>query len=654
MVTARGWWFLLIVSSVAAFGTFDGRWPLSLLGLTLLFWFFGSWLMFCLRVLFALPDLRIRREVGGKRGAVDTFWADQVIPVRVEARLGHWLGLPHVRIADHVPFAAEVAGGATRSEAALSPPEVRVLTYRIRCKAAGILRFAGVSVEVADLQGFFYHAAFLHGESVYRVLPALTDALGHRPTVKRDNILPSPGIHRHLQPGSGSELLDLRDYRPGDPPKTIAWRISARRDRLITKEFENEVPMRCTLFIDVSHSVRVGPPGKNALARLVDIAAAVAQATAANRDLTGLCLFDEKQVKGYVRPARGSGHLVKLLSNLAEAAALAPATGQAPLADLLPRAYALAQKVHPELLRPVVNQVPPGLPWSSPVHSREVLWGGEVLRRIFLVIAFLPLVLAVVMSAWLGDAFYPLIPVFLPIPESLFPLVAIGLIASLAILQHTLASVGYRAVSALLPPRRRHMARWRKQLAAVLSELHGAQPAGLGALLENDNQLALHLQQFLADHQVPYPLPFYDRHGKYLFASSGKINVLARALVQAVRKQQDNELFVLMVDLLELADETEPLLRAIKVVLARHHQVLVICPWPPDLPAPSASTGDDWPPALNLKDEIHSRFAQAYRRLHRLFARVRVPFLCAQTDESVRLILGRLDRLRSIGLARRQ
>src|SRR5207302_354096 len=66
-----------------------------------------------------------------------------------------------------------------------------------------------------------------------------------------------PGMHRLYRPGSGSELLDLRDYQPGDPPRTIAWKVSARRDKLITKELEREVPVRCTLLLDTSRSVLV-------------------------------------------------------------------------------------------------------------------------------------------------------------------------------------------------------------------------------------------------------------------------------------------------------------------------------------------------------------------------------------------------------------
>src|SRR5205807_3871464 len=113
---------------------------------------------------------------------------------------------------------------------------------------------------------------FVRAPLVFRILPGTLVGKVGGATKKRTNELPPPGIHRLRQPGSGSELLDLRDYIPGDPPRTIAWKVSARRDKLITKEFESEVPVRCTLFLDTSNSVRLGPPGKVPLARLVEIA----------------------------------------------------------------------------------------------------------------------------------------------------------------------------------------------------------------------------------------------------------------------------------------------------------------------------------------------------------------------------------------------
>src|SRR5207249_1518551 len=102
---------------------------------------------------------------------------------------------------------------------------------------------------------------------------------------------------------------------------------------------------------------RVGGAGNCALARLVEIAAAAAQASAAARDLTGLCVFDEKATT-YIRPARAGRHVVQLCNLLAEVAALAPATGAAAVHTLLPRAYGLAREVYPEQLQRGVNDFP--------------------------------------------------------------------------------------------------------------------------------------------------------------------------------------------------------------------------------------------------------------------------------------------------------
>ena len=123
-------------------------------------------------------------------------------------------------------------------------------------------------------------------------------------------------------------MLDLRDYLPGDPPKTIAWKVSARRDRLITKEFESEVPVRCTLFVDTSNSVRVPSiHGKTPWRGWSRSPPPSSRPTPTCRDLTGLCLFDEHESKT-IRPDRSPAHVTQVLQTLADAAALAPATAR--------------------------------------------------------------------------------------------------------------------------------------------------------------------------------------------------------------------------------------------------------------------------------------------------------------------------------------
>jgi uncharacterized protein (DUF58 family) len=664
MLTSRAWWFLVVDFSLLALGLFDQRRTLALIGFTLLFWFLAEWLTFSMRAVFAAPSLRLRREIGDERGKVDALWAGHIFAVRLHIRLTSELGLPYVQLIDAAPLGVEVTRGTIERSGPLYGEQAVTLQYSIRCGGAGRVRFEGLAVRLCDLQGFFFHETFIASPVSYRVLPPLADAKGHRPSVKRDNLLPSPGVHRHLWPGSGSELLDLRDYLPGDPPKTIAWKVSARRDRLITKEFESEVPLRCTFFVDSGHGVRLGPPGRNALARLVEIAATAAQAAAGARDLTGLCVFDDDRLTITMRPARGPRHLVDFLNRLADAADLAPATSTTRPVTLLPIAYGLAQRVYPNLLRQELNRVPFWLPflWQFPASDRDRPLPSRVFRWIYIVCGFAPLVSSALFVFLFSDFFAPLAEVFLPLPEWSLLAVLCALTASGGILYYAALNFFFPLMPLLLSIRRRNLARWRKRLAALLALQHDLGPGGCARLLEDDEQMSLHLQRFLALHHVPFPIPLYGGDGRYLFAAPRKIDVLASALVRSVGKGRDNELFVLLVDLLEQSDRLDPLLRAVKVAVARHHLVMVVCAWPPGVPAPPSSRAQDvafaQPVERSLLDLVHdanvTRLHRAFHNLRQSFTRLGVPVVCADVGDPVRLILDRLDHLRYMGTGRRR
>jgi hypothetical protein len=158
-------------------------------------------------------------------------------------------------------------------------------------------------------------------------------------------------------------------------------------------------------------------------------------------------------------------------------------------------------------------------------------------------------------------------------------------------------------------------------------------------------------------------LPFYDHHGRYLFPAPAKMDVLADALLGAVGRGRDNELFVLLADFLEIVEDLAPVLAAVKVARARHHQVIVVCPWPPGVPPPlpAGQAATDGPHALArlagaassaaaqrsaLRWTTAMRFHNAFHQVRRAFARLGVPVLCARDSDAVTLILNRLERLR--------
>jgi uncharacterized protein (DUF58 family) len=656
MLTARGWSVLVISFLLLAVAMLDWivlplvgitalRYPntsLELLALTLTGWFWWEWLVFAYRARVVIRKLRLKREILDDHGAIDRLWARQAFQVRLMLVLPSGLRLPYVRLTDQLPQGADYLEGASAFEGALDIGEGIEWTYKLRCTAIGAIRFEGVRIQLADPQGFFYFATFLRGPDIYKILPPLADDRGHTPTVKRINLLPPPGVHRVRRAGSGSELLDLRDYQPGDPPKTIAWKASARRDRLITKEFESEVPLRCTLFLDTSQSVRRGGPGNNALTRLAEVVACVAQANAAARDLTGLCLFDETG-NTYLRPGRGPRHLAALLNCVTDAAGLSPTLAHLTMSDLLPTAYAFAERVYPDELRREVNHFPDWIPWLWPQPGytlRRPGIGGRLYQRLpWLLVAYVlggVLGLAIAVTAGLI-----LTRSFVRGGQVMLAAIMVGLIV------FAVALTLFKVPGSFFASRRRDQ-RWRKQLAALFSVRYGLAPGGLSLLSEDEDAFADYLQRFLSEHRVPVTLPRTDAKGRPLFVAPEKVRVLAEALMRGVAKEHDNELFVLFADLLELADDLDPLVRAVKVAIARHHQVLLVLPWPKGMPLPER---DDAPrPGASVSDsELRRRLQQAFRTVRKTFGRFGVPVIAAAGDEPTRLILDRLERLRLVG-----
>jgi uncharacterized protein (DUF58 family) len=650
MLTARGWSVLVISFLLLAVAMLDWvilpmvgvtalRYPntsLELLALTLTGWFWWEWLAFAYRARVIVRRLKLKRELLDDHGVIDRLWARQGFQVRLVLTLPSGIRLPYIRLTDELPHGTDFVEGEVAFEGAIDLGEAVEWTYKLRCTALGPIRFEGVRVQLADPQGFFYFTTFLRGPDVYRILPPLADDRGHTPTVKRINLLPPPGVHRLRAAGSGSELLDLREYQPGDPPKTIAWKASARRDRLITKEFESEVPLRCTLFLDTSQSMLRGGPGNNALTRMAEVAACVGQANASARDLTGLCLFDESGTT-YLRPGRGPRHLAALLNRLTDAAGLAPTLANLTMNELLPVAYRFAERVYPDQLRPAVNHFPDWIPWLWPQPGytlRSPGVAGRVYQRLFLLLllyifgGIAALIIGIVAAIVATRRF---------VQEGQVGLAAL----TVGLVVFAVALTLFKVPGSFFGSRRREQ-RWRKQLAAMLSVRYGLAPGGLSLLSEDEDAFADYLQRFLSEHRVPVPLPRTDARGRPRFVAPDKVRIVAEALMRGVAKEHDNELFVLFIDLLDLPDDLDPLVRAVKVAVARHHQVLLMIPWPKGVPLPEK---DDVP----APDETRRTWQQAFRQIRKTFSRFGVPVIAAAGDEPTRLILARLERLRLVG-----
>lgn len=116
-------------------------------------------------------------------------------------------------------------------------------------------------------------------------------------------------------PGGADEFYGVREFRPGDNPRWIYWRRSARSGTLVAKEMTRVSPPRILLIVDTMVQERTLE--QHALVeRSIAMAASLA-ATALDRGLSvGLCAWSGNWVS--VPPMRGKRHKNDLLSLLAQ------------------------------------------------------------------------------------------------------------------------------------------------------------------------------------------------------------------------------------------------------------------------------------------------------------------------------------------------
>lgn len=103
------------------------------------------------------------------------------------------------------------------------------------------------------------------------------------------------GLHRSPRKGFSVEFAEFRPYQPGDDLRYIDWKIVARADKWMVKQFEEETNMRAAIVLDVSKSMdwRGAPSRLTKLAYAEQVVAALALLLIRQKDAVGLIRYDE-------------------------------------------------------------------------------------------------------------------------------------------------------------------------------------------------------------------------------------------------------------------------------------------------------------------------------------------------------------------------
>jgi uncharacterized protein (DUF58 family) len=202
-----------------------------------------------------------------------------------------------------------------RAVGTVSVPAGAAATWRLAATARrlGRYEFTRSRARVGGVLGLAWWNRWLGTGGEIRVVPdILRDAERAIGELAR-GAKPAP------RSGSGSEVLQLREYQPGDPPRAIDWKASARRRRLISRDFSEDQHLEIVVAVDAGRASGLAAADTDRLALYANVAARLAQRAALLDDRVGLLIYAERPLVA-LAPSHGVAALTRLRARLAEAA----------------------------------------------------------------------------------------------------------------------------------------------------------------------------------------------------------------------------------------------------------------------------------------------------------------------------------------------
>ncbi len=131
------------------------------------------------------------------------------------------------------------------------------------------------------------------------------------------------GQYRSSFRGQGLDFDDFREYLPGDEPRFIDWKVTARTGTPYIRKFHEEREQVLLLAVDTSGSMGYASVPDSKLEYAAQIAAVLAYSAVQNGDKVGLLLFG-RQPHFYLPPAKGMKQCLRIVREILSA----PAGGQ--------------------------------------------------------------------------------------------------------------------------------------------------------------------------------------------------------------------------------------------------------------------------------------------------------------------------------------
>lgn len=216
------------------------------------------------------------------------------------------------QIIDELPFQFQFRKSMWKLN--LEPNTEKIINYQVKPVKRGEYHFGAINIYVSFFAKLVQRRFTLAKDIIVPVYPSIIQMRKYE-YAAISNRLQEFGLKKIRRIGHTLEFEQIRNYTPGDDPRTINWKASARVNNLMINNYQDEKSQPIYCIVDKGRMMRFPFGGLSLLDYAINAALVLSNIALKKDDKAGLITFSNK-LSTVLPASKKSGQLKKILELL--------------------------------------------------------------------------------------------------------------------------------------------------------------------------------------------------------------------------------------------------------------------------------------------------------------------------------------------------
>lgn len=194
-------------------------------------------------------------------------------------------------IIDELPF--QFQSRDLEFKVKINAGERKTVSYEVRPVKRGEYQFGAVNIYISNRIGLIQRRYIFSNDMNVPVYPSFIQMRKYE-LLAISNQLTTSGIKKIRKRGSNAEFDQVKDYVQGDEYRTINWKATARKNKLMVNQYQDEKSQAVYSVIDMGRVMRMPFAGMSLLDYAINAGLVISNIALIKQDRAGIVTFSNK------------------------------------------------------------------------------------------------------------------------------------------------------------------------------------------------------------------------------------------------------------------------------------------------------------------------------------------------------------------------